>query len=151
MSERERLRIEPARMEDLDEVVALEEESFPTPWRFAFFASELRAEGRYNTVIRTGQGLAAYCFAMYFLDEMHINKIAVAPRLRRRGVARMLMEDAMSWGRRHGVRTVALEVRESNLGAVRFYETLGFTERYRRTRYYPDGETAIVMMRELDH
>ena len=89
--------------------------------------------------------MIAYSFAMHFLDEMHINKIAVERLHRRRGLARMLMEEAIIFARAHDIRTVALEVRASNEPAQAFYRSLGFDESYRRSRYYPDGETAVVM------
>lgn len=142
-------RIDDATAADLDQIESLEKASFPNPWKREFFASELRAEGRRNRVVRADRAVVAYCFTMHFLDEMHVNKIAVASPLRRQKIALRLMEDAMEWARAHGVRTVVLEVRESNEGARGFYRTLGFDERYRRPRYYPDGETAVVMAKEV--
>ena len=40
-------------------------------------------------------------------------------------------------------------MRESNQGAQDFYRRLEFAPLYKRPRYYPDGETAVVMVREL--
>ena len=135
---------------DLDEVTALERASFPQPWRRDFFESELEADGRFNRIARGGDGrIVGYCFSMHVLDEMHVNKIAVAPAWRRRGVAKALMDDALEFARSRGIASIALEVRESNEGARAFYRTLGFEERYRRPRYYPDGETAVVMATEV--
>ena len=135
---------------DVDQVEALERASFPTPWRRDFFESELEAEGRFNRVARAEGRVIGYCFSMYFMDEMHVNKIAVAASWRRRGIAKLLMDDAMAFGRSRGVASVALEVRESNGAARAFYAALGFEERYRRPRYYPDGETAVVMMLDIE-
>ena len=42
-----------------------------------------------------------------------------------------------------------LEVREGNAGALAFYARQGFTEVNRRSRYYADGTTAIVLARRL--
>ncbi len=138
-----------ARPDDVDEISALETASFPQPWRREFFESELEAEGRFNRVARAGGRIVAYCFSMHFLDEMHVNKIAVADGWRRHGVAKALMDDAIAFARAHGIASIALEVRESNDGARAFYRALGFEERYRRPRYYPNGETAVVMATEI--
>ncbi|HSN69266.1 MAG TPA: ribosomal protein S18-alanine N-acetyltransferase [Thermoanaerobaculia bacterium] len=135
---------------DIDQIAILETASFPTPWRSEFFESELEAEGRFNRVARAGGRVIGYCFSMYFMEEMHVNKIAVAAAWRRRGIAKLLMDDAMAFGRSRGVSSVALEVRESNAPARAFYAALGFEERYRRPRYYPDGETAVVMMLDTE-
>ncbi len=139
----------PASAADLDAVHHLETLCFPAPWRREFFESELTATGRFNLVARRGGRLVGYLFAMWFLDEMHVNKIAVDESERRRGIALRLMEDCMEFAVTHGIRTITLEVRESNEGAQAFYGHLDFEPLYVRPRYYPDGEGAVIMVREL--
>lgn len=142
----EELKIRGATRDDIDAVVALENASFPSPWRREFYVSEIDAIGRFNLVATTPAGtVVAYVFSMFFLDEMHVNKIAVDPSMRRRGIAALLMDECFAFARLNGVASIALEVRESNEGARALYRTLGFEESYRRPRYYPDGEAAIVM------
>jgi [ribosomal protein S18]-alanine N-acetyltransferase len=136
-----------ATFDDVEAITRLEEESFPTPWKSAFFDSELRAASRYNRVAVDGGGnLLGYVFAMYYFDEMHINKIAVQESMRRYGLASALMADCTKFAREHNVRTLSLEVRKSNSGAIAFYERLHFVAVYNRPDYYPDGEAAVVMM-----
>lgn len=132
---------------DVDEIAALEAAAFPCPWKAAFFDSELRAASRYNRVAVTAdEKVIGYVFAMYYFDEMHINKIAVVESLRRHGIALALMQDCTRFALEHGVRTLSLEVRKSNRGAQAFYGRLNFTAVYNRPNYYPDGEAAVVMM-----
>ena len=69
---------------DLDGIHRLEAKSFPSPWRRDFFESELRGESRFHLVARRGGLLIGYLFAMWFFDEMHVNKIAVAESERKR-------------------------------------------------------------------
>ena len=135
---------------DIKEIAAIEADSFASPWREGFFASELAMSGRYNRLARNSAGeLLGYVFAMYFMDEMHVNKIAVAKRSRRQGVAAALMQECLEFASVSSVAVVSLEVRESNRGAQSFYLTLGFEATYRRPRYYPDGEAAIVMSKRV--
>lgn len=141
--------IEPAAEDDLIAIHALETAAFPSPWRREFFDSELRTTGRLNLVARRGNTLIGYVFAMYFFDEMHVNKIAVADAERRRGIALKLMKECDRFAVENGIKTVSLEVRETNEGAQAFYTRLGFASLYVRPRYYPDGEAAVVMMREV--
>lgn len=141
--------IEPALARDLDGIHAIERASFPAPWRIEFFAAELVADGRYNIVARRGKTVVGYLFAMWIFDELHVNKIAVAEQERRQGIADALMARCFDFARAQGVRTLSLEVRHSNRGAQDFYRHLGFTSAYVRPRYYPDGEAAVVMMREV--
>lgn len=141
--------IRPARRGDLDAIANLETLAFSAPWRRGFFESELTAERRYATVAIGPEGhLLGYLFAMYFEEEMHVNKIAVAEEHRRKGVARALMDGLFDFAGANGIRLISLEVRQSNLEAQRFYESLKFRSLYLRPRYYPDGESAVVMVLE---
>jgi len=141
--------IERAIAADVREVHALEQRCFPSPWRREFFASEITNEGRYNLVARRDGAVAGYLFAMWFADEMHINKIAVDENLRRQGIALALMQRCLRFAAEHAVTSISLEVRQSNDEAQQFYTFLGFEAEYIRKGYYPDGEAAVVMAKEL--
>jgi ribosomal-protein-alanine N-acetyltransferase len=134
---------------DIDEVHELETRAFPAPWRRDFFESEIRASSRFNLVVRRDGVLVAYLFAMWFFDEMHINKIAVDVSERRKGIAAELMHKCIRFARANRIKSISLEVRKSNSGAQEFYKTLDFAPSYTRPRYYPDGEAAVVMMKHL--
>lgn len=139
------LDIRPARIADVPAVTALEERSFPAPWRKEFFRGEIGLDGRFNLVAMRGDELAGYVFTMWVLDEMHVNKIAVDESLRRSGIAAELMNRCLEFARERHIEVISLEVRQSNDGARAFYERLGFKSTYVRRNYYPDGESAIVM------
>ena len=141
--------IETARPADVDAIHRIEEASFPGPWRRDFFLSELKADGRFTLVARLEGEVVGYLFAMWFLDELHVNKIAVAGHVRRQGIADALMGRCFEFARKTGVRTISLEVRLSNAGAQEFYRHLDFESAYLRPRYYPDGEAAVVMVRTM--
>jgi len=75
-------------------------------------------------------------------NEHEVLNLAVDPSARRRGVARRLLQNALA--QRRG--TWFLEVRESNSGAIQFYEVLGFQRAGRRKDYYREpAEPGIVM------
>lgn len=142
----EALTLRDARLTDLDAVAELERISFPIPWRREFFASEVGQAHRFNRVVRASGGiLAGYVFCAFAGGEIHVNKIAVDPLFRRRGVARLLMKEVLDFSARIEAEEIYLEVRPSNLPARNFYMTLGFREVGRRPQYYADGEDALVM------
>lgn len=134
---------------DLGAIHRLEERCFRSPWRREFFESELRGEGRMNLVARRRGAVVGYLFAMWYFDEMHVNKIAVDEGERRKGIADALMERCLEFARDNEINTVSLEVRQSNRGAQEFYKHLDFAAVYVRPRYYPDGEAAVVMEKKL--
>lgn len=136
---------------ELEAIHRLEVQCFRSPWRREFFESELNGEGRMNLVARRGDAVIGYLFAMWYFDEMHVNKIAVDEEERRQGIADALMERCLEFARDNEINTVSLEVRQSNRGAQEFYKHLDFAPSYVRPRYYPDGEAAVVMVRQLSN
>jgi [ribosomal protein S18]-alanine N-acetyltransferase len=136
---------------DLDAITALESRAFPIPWKRDYFGVEIGAPHRFNRVAREASGmLVGYVFCAHAGGEIHVNKIAVAERWRRRGIARMLMEEVIDLGFRIAAYEIYLEVRTSNAPAQTFYRSFGFHEAGRRPAYYFDGEDALVMVRALD-
>jgi ribosomal protein S18 acetylase RimI-like enzyme len=61
-----------------------------------------------------------------------IEEIVVAEAFRRRGVGRLLMEQAHQWARGRGLQSVELTVWEFNEGAIALYESLGYGTLMRR-------------------
>jgi ribosomal-protein-alanine N-acetyltransferase len=81
-------------------------------------------------------------------DEAEILSVAIAPRLRGRGLARRLLVDHMALLVRLRVRQLFLEVEEGNQAAITLYKRLGFGEIGRRKGYYA-GVDAITMRNSL--
>jgi ribosomal-protein-alanine N-acetyltransferase len=75
-------------------------------------------------------------------DEVEVLNLAVAPQHRRKGVGRELLQMLLE----HTRGDVFLEVRESNLAARNFYQSLGFTDVSRRPEYYSDPPDAGIVM-----
>lgn len=138
-----------ARLPDLDAVAALERASFPIPWKREYFEVEVGAPWRFNRVALSDGTLAGYVFCAFAGGEVHVNKIAVAPDFRRRGVASALMDEVFAFSSRVNAEEIYLEVRYSNTPARAFYAGLGFGDAGRRSRYYLDGEDALVMIRKM--
>lgn len=59
-------------------------------------------------------------------DRFYISNVAVQAEYRRQGIARALMETALTHVRTHDAHTVLLNVRPQNAGALQLYLDLGF-------------------------
>jgi ribosomal-protein-alanine N-acetyltransferase len=71
--------------------------------------------------------------------------------MRRRGIARALMDASLRYSAEAHIRIVLLEVRRSNRAAIKLYRGLAFTALGVRPGYYADnGEDAIEMILALD-
>jgi len=146
------MNIELRRLEphDLDTVEEIERASYPTPWSRSMFVAELRkpsalALGAYSEE----GGLVGYAFVSRYVDAWHVMNVAVAADYRRRGVATTLLERLFELTASDPRSGYTLEVRVSNVQAIRLYERLGFEARGVRRGYYTDNrEDALIMWRE---
>ncbi len=139
-----------AREEDVPVVAALEAEVFPDPWPAHLYMQEVGQPLRYQRVVYTEDGfLAAYLFACWQVDELHVLKVATHPLHEGKGLATSLMAEAKVEAERGGAHRLVLEVRPSNRRALHLYRHLGYVVVGRRPRYYADGDDALVMTLEI--
>ncbi|HEX4600948.1 MAG TPA: ribosomal protein S18-alanine N-acetyltransferase [Gemmatimonadales bacterium] len=134
---------------DVPDVAAIERVAFTDPWPARDF-KECVALGVPFLVAEERGVVAGYVVGQWVADEGEILNLGVAPGHRRRGVGRALVEAMLARCGERGVTTVYLEVRESNTGARRLYDTLGFREVARRARYYQRPvEDAVILCATL--
>jgi ribosomal-protein-alanine N-acetyltransferase len=143
--------IEPMEVGDVEEVLAIEQASFPMPWsRLAFLSELLENERAVYLVAREEGKVIGYAGLWRILDEGHLTNLAVRPDVRRKGVGRQLLETLCTLAAARGLRRLTLEVRVSNAAAQRLYESFGFLAAGVRPGYYQDNhEDALIMWREL--
>jgi ribosomal-protein-alanine N-acetyltransferase len=135
----------------IDDILAIEEVSFTSPWTREMYEAELANEGvSYFYLARTPHGaIVGFCSFWRVLDELHINNLAVMPDYRRQGVAGALLARVLGDGAARGARRATLEMRPSNEPARRLYERFGFVVSGVRRAYYSNPvEDALVMWRE---
>lgn len=73
--------------------------------------------------------------------------LMVAQRARRKGIGRMLLDEAVTWARSAGIRKLELHVFPWNEPAIRLYESFGFErEGYRKGHYEREGEDVDAML-----
>ncbi len=137
---------------DLDEVYALELAVYPHPWSRGNFADSLNA-GYHAWVLRDQGELAGYFLLMAAVDEAHLLNVSVAANRQGQGLGLYLLDKVAACARGLGAESVLLEVRPTNLRALKIYLRYGFVEIGRRKAYYPahngQREDAIVMRFEL--
>ena len=94
--------------------------------------------------------VVAYGGVMIAADEAQILNIATHPDFRGQGLGKAIVRAILDYSKLSGASVVSLEVRESNLVAIRLYESFGFFEVGRIKKYYkaPD-EDALIMKKEF--
>lgn len=84
-------------------------------------------------------------------DEAEILNLAVKASQRRKGIGWLLVQKAIAECKAAGVRTIFLEVRESNARALRLYARAGFKEGGRRAEYYREPtEDALILQHTIE-
>lgn len=129
--------------QDLPAIHELETLVFPDPWSLEAFgdlpfgtAWVLEKEGK----------LLGYIIYLVALDEAVIINFGVDPKYQRQGYGRRLLKESMQSLIQRGHWYFYLDVRESNLPAIRLYQSLGFQSLGTRKNYYQEPpEDALVM------
>jgi ribosomal protein S18 acetylase RimI-like enzyme len=138
--------LQPAREADLSRVAKLHAECFPDDaWNSSSLATVLAmpgADGRicYGEDATPCGVLLDQCLG----PEGEILTLGVAPAWRRRGVARVLLDDLVARARTGGAQRLLLEVAADNTAAVALYTSLGFARQGIRRRYYRRAQGPAV-------
>lgn len=143
------LQCAPMVIDDVDAVVAIENTVYSHPWTRGNFVDSLYSGYQAQTLRDEAGVLLGYFLVMLAVEEAHLLNISVAAAHQHQGLGQHLLDQASALARRHHMRTMLLEVRESNLHAIKVYRHYGFAEIGRRKNYYPAAnqtrEGAIVM------
>ena len=135
------------KIDDLDEVMQIEKESFSMPWNRWMFERELEDTNRaYFLVAKNSDEILGYVGFWLVFDEAHVVTIAVRKDYRRKGIGTMLLASALVVADTLGAKKATLEVRVTNISAQNMYYEFGFETVSIRKGFYTDtGEDAYVM------
>src|SRR5262245_5926823 len=145
------VQIRPMVEPDLTEVASIEAGSYAFPWSENIFRDCLRVGYTCRALDLAGQ-IIGYGVMSLGAGEAHILNVCVRDEFRTVGFGRRLLEHLLERAASAGVGEAFLEVRPSNLAAIRLYQKLGFEQIGIRRGYYqaPDGrEDAIVLKLDL--
>ncbi|WP_170006311.1 ribosomal protein S18-alanine N-acetyltransferase [Bacillus fonticola] len=134
-------------LDDVDEVLAVEQASFSTPWKREAFVQEIQHNMYAEYLLLCDRDkVIGYCGMWLVVDEAHITNIAVLPSYRGRGMGRILLQTVLAHCVNKQIALVTLEVRVSNEVAQSLYRSFGFEQGGIRKNYYTDNqEDARVM------
>ncbi|MBE8954399.1 MAG: ribosomal protein S18-alanine N-acetyltransferase [Quinella sp. 2Q5] len=132
--------------DDAEAVAALEAQCFAMPWSREDFWREMRNELAEYVVGELDGRVIAYAGAWVSFDQAEVMHVAVASELRGQGVGTLVFGALIDAVKRRGAKSVTLEVRPSNVAAIKLYESFGLHSVGRRKGYYIDnGEDALIM------
>lgn len=130
--------IRQATLSDVTSIVELDAQSNPYPWGANLVSDALHTRQNWVVEWLDGQSstMVGWLTASLVLDQSELELIVIDSAVRRQGLARRLMMTWLATAEQQGATEWLLEVRESNVGAIALYESLGFQLVGRRKHYY---------------
>ena len=134
--------IENMKAEHINEVENIEKICFVHAWTRADLEVQLTLDTSHFVVATVDEKVVGYMGLQVFCGEGYVTNVAVLPEYRRQGIAKMLIEKQLQ----NEMSFITLEVRESNLPAIKLYESCGFENVGIRPKFYSNPtENAIIM------
>ena len=119
---------------DIKRIAELESKTFSDAWTERSVMETFEQKQAFITVAEVDGRFAGYCIIYYVMDEAEIARIAITEECcKKRRIERLL-----------------LDVRESNEGAIAFYEKYGFrADGIRKNFYDLPRENAVLMSKSV--
>ncbi len=138
------------RENDIPGAARLEKLYFSMPWSLKQLTESLANPSYLFLVAEEEGGIIGYGGLLRILDEGDVTNIVIEEAHRGKGLGRKLAAALVEEGHRWGIREFTLEVRVSNLSAIRIYESLGFTKEGLRRKFYekPTEDAWIMWKRD---
>ncbi len=135
---------------DIEEVIAIEQAIFSSPWTTGMVRAELFDNPfSFSFVIRYLGQMVGYLFFWEVAGEFHLMNLAVAPKYQRQGIGAEAMKWILGMAQKRGMHFILLEVRASNTAARSLYRKFNFYEVGVRKKYY-DTPTEDAILYQYD-
>lgn len=133
-------------IQDLPSVLEINRENFTSDaWSKSAFEREFQLEYSHKYVLELGGEVIGYFVVWVIHDTANLMNFAIKKNYWGMGYGKMLLSFLVE-NFKDKVSHIALDVRKSNVRAIRLYRSLGFQIVSERPRYYSDGENAYQMI-----
>jgi ribosomal-protein-alanine N-acetyltransferase len=127
-----RLEVEQGGLEPLDEILAIDQVSFEPRWRLGRIglAESVAATGKATVLrIRNSDGtIGGFAICGTSLGTGYLQRLAVSPDSRSRGLGGSLVAASIRWARRAYARVLLVNTQTDNDPAATLYRRFGFTD-----------------------
>lgn len=137
-------------LKDVEPVSELEAQIFSEPWSAKGFEDALAGDNALFLVAYEEERLAGYVGIYISFDEGEITNVAVNEHLRGHQIGTELIRTLVKELEEREVKTIILEVRQSNEAAKGLYHKMGFKDIGIRKKFYRfPSEDAIIMQKNI--
>ncbi len=138
------------RYDDLDRIADIVSSSLGEYYPKSLYLEKSRDWGDGFIVgVEDGRVVAMLLGVIQGRFETRILMFAVDRQYRKKGIGHELMNRFIELSVEKGVKRISLEVRRSNLEAIRFYEKFGFRNTGVLLMYYSDMEDGLKMAKDI--
>lgn len=131
---------------DIEQVSKIENETFSMPWSKDAFREFLKRKDTIYIVAEVNNEIVGYCGLWNIVQEGNINNFAVNKQYRKKHIGFEMLTKLIEIGNEQRINAYTLEVRQSNVAAIRLYHKIGFREDGIRKNFYESPrEDAIIM------
>lgn len=135
----------------IKDVANIEKVCFGLPWTYNGIKEELYNPNAYFIVFKE-KAVIGYAGMYSVCSEGYINNIAVLPKFRNRGIAKLLLNNLIDYSVSSNLDFLSLEVRISNKAAINLYCSGNFKKVGVRKSFYSNPkEDALIMTRFFEH
>ncbi len=142
---------------DIEQVKQIEKDCRTGPWSLLDYKNEIGREDGLAFVIKEQNRVVGFILARLITKdstntdtEIEIYNIAIKPIFQNQGFGEKLINQIIIYTANLHSRNIWLEVRKSNLKAIKFYKKNGFTEIFTRRNFYSNpSEDGILMKKSV--
>lgn len=137
------------KLEDLNLIANKLQSDFDDFWNYNVFKNELENGNSHYLVAKLNNVIVGFAGIIPIIDEADVSNIVVHKDYRNQKVGSYLLKKLIDLATSLDLKTINLEVRESNIPAIKLYEKFGFEVCGLRKKYYENTENAILMRKSL--
>lgn len=133
------------RVDDVSTIWDIDQERLKTKWNKTLYKQEMLDLNNIAYVYEVEGIVVGFVMCKYIGATSDLLQIAVLEHYDNQGIGKALFQAALKRLQELGTQEMLLEVYEKNIGAISFYEKLGFKKIYVRKNYYGMRKNAWVM------
>ncbi len=125
----------------IKDILSIEFDNF---WTYTIFENELKNPNSKYFVALLDNEIVGFAGIWKAVDDIHITNIVTKITKRHMGIASKLLENLINIAKNEKL-NLTLEVKQSNINAIKLYEKYNFKKVGLRKNYYGQNENAIIM------
>ena len=138
-------------VEDISEVQLIEKEENLAPWSFEGYSSEIENLDSFCLIAKFRNEIIGFAITRLITSDkvLEIYNIAIKKKYQRKKIATKIFDEIFKECNLRDLQEIWLDVRESNMNAIKFYNQLGFKAELTRKLFYSNPPEDGIIMKNI--